>query len=175
LAELRAKHDVEVAWLPYELRPEPVPLPDVTGPEGERFRQGWERGVKPLAERLGVEMRFPPIKPRSRRAHEAAEHAREHGAFDAMRTALFEAFFVDNRDIGEIDVLTDIGASVGLDRAELRTALESGKYTERVVELEGESARLGVRAVPTIVIGGLAVEGAQPYDVLRRVLEESER
>jgi predicted DsbA family dithiol-disulfide isomerase len=175
LAELQANHDVVVEWLPYELRPEPAPLPDISGPEGERFRHGWERGVAPLAQRFGVEMRFPPFKPRSRLAHEAAELARERGVFEAMRVALFRGFFVENRDLGDLDVLLDIGASIGLDAEELRTALQSGHYRERVVELEGISARLGVSAVPTIVIGGLAVEGVRPYEVLRQVLEESSR
>ena len=72
MAELEAKHDVAVEWLAFELRPEPAPLPDVTGPAGERFRQHWERGVAPMAARLGVEMHYPPFKSRSRQAHEAA-------------------------------------------------------------------------------------------------------
>ena len=56
LAELRERHDVTVEWLPFELRPAPVPLPNLDGPEGERFRLGWERGVAPLGGQLGVEM-----------------------------------------------------------------------------------------------------------------------
>jgi predicted DsbA family dithiol-disulfide isomerase len=175
LAELEQQHAVEVEWLPYELRPEPQPLPDVTGPEGDCFRAGWQRGVAPLAEQFGIEMHFPPFKPRSRLAHEAAEFAREHGHFEAMRRALFEAFFVANRDIGRLDVLLEVGQSVGLDRGALTSALESGRYTERVVELENVSRRLGVQVVPTMVIGGLAIEGVRPYAVLRRVLEEAER
>ena len=107
--------------------------------------------------------------------------ARERGLFESIRTALFRAFFVDNRDLGEIDVLADVGATVGLDPAELRDALEAERYTARVVELEGIAARFGISAVPTMVIGeptrpgALAVEGVRPYDVLRRALEEAER
>ena len=173
MAELQDRHAVEISWLPYELRPEPAPLPRIDGPEGERFHENWRRGVAPLAERFGVEMRFPPYKPRSRRAHEAAEHAREHGDFEAMRVGLFRAFFVDNRDLGDVDVLVDVGVQAGLDPEDLRAALEDSRYTERVVELEAISARLGVSAVPTIVIGALAVQGVQPYEVLRQVLERA--
>ena len=175
MAELEQNHDVEIEWLPYELRPEPAPLPDVAGADGERYRANWARGVAPLAEQLGVEMHFPPLKPRSRLAHEAAEHAREQGQFDAMRQAVFRAYFVDNLDIGQTDVLVELGRSVGLDAEQLRPALESGRHTERVIELEDLSHRLGVSAVPTIIIGGLAVEGVRPYPILRRVLEEAER
>jgi predicted DsbA family dithiol-disulfide isomerase len=44
-----------------------------------------------------------------------------------------------------------------------------------VEKLESVSRRLGVGAVPTIVIGDLGVEGVRPYSVLRQVLEEAER
>jgi predicted DsbA family dithiol-disulfide isomerase len=173
LAELQEKHDVEVEWLPYELRPEGIPLPDISGPEGERFRRGWQNGVAPLAERFGVEMHFPPYKPRSRLAHEAAEFARQQGRFEPLRRALFEAFFVRNLDIGQLDVLVEVGREVGLDPAELRQALTDGRFSQQVEELEAVSHRLGVRAVPTIVIGDLGVEGVQPYEVLARVLEQA--
>lgn len=173
MAELRARHDVEIEWLAFELRPEPAPLPDITGPSGERFRQNWERGVAPMAAKLGVEMHFPPFKSRSRQAHEAAIYARDHDRFEEMRVALFRAFFVENRDIGEVDVLVGIGASVGLDADDIRAALAEGRYTDQVIEQEQLAARIGVSAVPTIVIGQVGVQGAQPYDILRQVYEEA--
>lgn len=174
MAELQQKHDVEIEWLPYELRPEPVPLPDLAGPDGERFRRNWERGVAPMAAQFGVEMRYPPIKPRSRLAHEAAEAAREQGQFDGMRRAVFGAYFVENRDIGRPEVLVEVAREAGLDAEILRVALGSGRYTQRVTELEQVSRRLGVSAVPTVVIGDLGVEGVQPYSVLRQVLEQAQ-
>jgi predicted DsbA family dithiol-disulfide isomerase len=175
LAELQQKHDLMVEWLPFELRPEPAPLPDMSGPDRERFRQNWERGVAPLAAEFGVEMRFPDSKPRSRLAHETAEFARERGKFEATRRAIFEAFFVHNRDIGQVEVLLDIARSVGLPGDELGAALAAGHYAARVADLEGISDRLGISVVPTIVIGELGVQGVRPYPVLRQVLEAAER
>ncbi|MDQ2788099.1 MAG: DsbA family protein [Chloroflexota bacterium] len=175
MAELAATHDVAIEWLAYELRPEPAPLPDITGPGGERFRQNWERGVAPMAAKLGVEMHFPPFKSRSRQAHEAALYARDHDLFESMRVALFRAFFVENRDIGEMDTLVAIGASVGLDAGSMRAALVEGQYTDQVIAQEQLAAQVGISAVPTIVIGQVGVQGAQPYDVLRRVYDEARR
>jgi predicted DsbA family dithiol-disulfide isomerase len=176
LAELGRQHDVEFVWLPYELRPEPEPLPDMTGPDLARLRGNWERGAGLLAREYGVEMHFPPIKPRSRWAHEAAEYARDHEQFDAMRTALFQAYFVANRDIGEQGVLADVASSIGLDGDELRAALADGRYTARVRELEGLSGQIGVTAVPTMIFAdAVAVQGAQPYDVLRQAYEAAEQ
>ena len=175
MAELGRQHDVEFVWLPYELRPEPEPLPDMSGPDLERFQRNWGKGAGLLAREYGVEMYFPTTKPRSRWAHEAAEFARDRGQFDPMRTALFQAYFVANRDIGEQDVLAEVAASVGLDDAELRDALADGRYTARVRELEGLSGRIGVTAVPTMIFAdSVAVQGAQPYKVLRQAYEAAE-
>ncbi len=92
-----------------------------------------------------------------------------------MRVALFHAFFVENRDIGAMDVLVAIGASVGLDGDDLRAALAAGRYTDQVIEQEQLAAQVGISAVPTIVIGQVGVQGAQPYDVLRQVYDEARR
>jgi predicted DsbA family dithiol-disulfide isomerase len=175
LAELRAKYDVEVEWLAFELRPDPVPLPDYSTEARAHFLAGWERGVKPMAERYGMEMNFPSVKARTRRAHAAALYARDRDKSEEMRVALFRAYFVDDRDLDDLDVLGEIGASVGLDAADLRTVIERGDYTEDVIAQEQYAAQLGITAVPTIIIGEVGVQGAQPYHVLERVYEEAKR
>ncbi len=44
-----------------------------------------------------------------------------------------------------------------------------------MIEQERFAARIGISAVPTIVIGQVGVQGAQPYDVFRQVYEEAQR
>ena len=51
-----------------------------------------------------------------------------------------------------MEVLLDVGGSVGLDREELRAALDKGRYTEKVVSDERLAARLGVNSVPTMFV-----------------------
>ena len=124
-----------------------------------------------MARSLGTTLRLPPVQPRSRKALEAAELARERGRYDAMHNALFRAFLEEGRDIGDVEVLLDIGGSVGLDREELRVALDEGRYTEKVVADERLAARLGVDSVPTMFVtredASLEevekITGAQPY------------
>ena len=172
MAELARNHDVELVWLPYELRPEPVPLPDTDPAALAAGRAKWSQGVGPLAERFGVTMFFSVYKPRSRLAHEAAEFARDQGRFDAMRVALFKALFVEGQNIGERQVLEDLATRVGLDAAALGEALDAGRYTQRVESLEAFAQQIGVGAVPAMIFGdSVAVEGAQPYTVLRRAYE----
>jgi predicted DsbA family dithiol-disulfide isomerase len=92
------------------------------------------------------------VQPRSRQALEAAEFARERDRFDAMHDALFRAFFEEGRDIGDVEVLLDVGGSVGLEREGLRLALDEGRYTEKVVSDGRLATRLGVDSVPTMFV-----------------------
>ena len=144
LAQLRADgYTIERRAL--ELRPAPAPLPDL---RAQRYRSGWEAAVQPLADRLGLEMRFPPRPVRTRKAHEAAAFARSRDRLDVMDVAIYRAYFVGGRDIGRIDVLVAIGEEVGLDPVELKVELDVDRWTGQVEQDEAEAERLGITAVP---------------------------
>jgi predicted DsbA family dithiol-disulfide isomerase len=96
---VRSEPRVEVIWRAFELRPEPVPTLD---PRGEYLQTAWKNSVYPLAERLGVTMKLPPLQPRSRIAHEAAHWARSEGRFDDYHAEVFRAFFERGEDIGDV-------------------------------------------------------------------------
>lgn len=167
---------VGIEWKAFELRPEPIPTLD---PDGEYLHRVWNSSVYPMAERRGMTLRLPPVQPRSRRALEAAEAARAAGRFDAMHHALFRAFFEDGRDIGDVEVLLDIGRSVGLDRDELRSALVQGRFTDHVLADQRQAHELGITGVPAMVVAaeGAALDraelvmGAQPFEHLRVTVE----
>ena len=142
--------EVEVDWRAYELRPHPIPTLD---PDGEYLHSVWNASVYPMSRALGMTLVLPPVQPRSRKAHEAAEYAREEGRFEEMHTALFKAFFEDGKDIGKEEVLLEIGATVSLDRDELQVALREDRYARTVISDEELSRRLGVTSVPTMVVG----------------------
>ena len=168
---------VEIDWRAFELRPEPEPTLD---PNAEYLHRVWNQSVYPMAQDRGMTLRLPPVQPRSRKAHEAAEFARERGLLDAMNGALFKAFFEEGRDLADMDVLLDIGQAVGLDADELRVALGSGHYTGRVLEDQHLARQIGVSGVPALIVTAgqqaYLVSGAQPYetvmDVITRALSE---
>lgn len=152
LAAVREEYgeEIEVDHRAYELRPYPVPTLD---PDGEYLHRVWDSAVYPIANSLGMTLRLPPVQPRSRRALEAAEHARKEDRFDAVHDALFRAFFVDGRDLDDTQTLLEVGEGAGLDREALRQALDEGRYTEKVTADEELARRLGVASVPTILVG----------------------
>ena len=158
-------------WRAFELRPAPAPTLD---PGGDYLRRVWRDSVYPLAERLGVTMRLPPLQPRSRLAHEAARWARTRGRFDDYNAAVFRAFFERGEDIGTPSVLISLATALGLDGDGLASALESHEFEPGVLEDEGEAEALGVRGVPAFVANRrAALSGVQTAENLRRLVERA--
>ncbi|MEW5789999.1 MAG: DsbA family oxidoreductase [Pseudomonadota bacterium] len=165
---------VQIDWHAFELRPYPVPTLD---PQGEYLRGTGERAGYPMAAQRGMRLRLSPVQPRSRRALEAAEFARDAGRHEAMHTALFRAFFKGGRDL---DVLLEVAASVDLEPTCLQAALEAGQYTAKVQADRALPEQLGIRSVPRMLIGPATgdqatedwVVGSQPFELLLPVLQQ---
>jgi predicted DsbA family dithiol-disulfide isomerase len=169
---------LEVDWRAFELRPEPVPTLD---PEGDYLQRVWNAAVYPMAEERGLKIKLPPVQPRSRRAMELAELARQKGKFDAVHEALFRAFFQDGKDLDGLDVLVDIGVAAGLESAEVLQALQAGRYRSQVLEDERQAAQLGLHGVPALLVRREdeplgkweTLSGAQPYEAVRAAVERA--
>jgi predicted DsbA family dithiol-disulfide isomerase len=161
--------EVDVIWRAFELRPEPVPM---IHPNSEYLQRVWRDSVSPLAERLGVTMRLPPVKPRTRLTHEAAHWARAQGRFDDYQDEVFRAFFERGEDIGDMQVLMALALGLGLDSDSLRQSLMSHEFAASVLADEREAARLGVSGVPAFVANQrAALSGVQPVENLRKLIE----
>jgi predicted DsbA family dithiol-disulfide isomerase len=159
----------EVVWRAFELPPDPVPTLD---PGGEYLQRVWENSVYPMAERLGMTMKLPPVQPRSRLAYEAAHWARQQGRFDDYHAAVFRAFFERGEDIGRVEVLTSLAAELGLNSESLRDALGSRQFEMSVLDDEREAEALAVRGVPAFLANQkAALTGLQPIDNLKKLIE----
>jgi len=102
-------NDVKVNWQAFELRPEPVLTLD---PDGE-YLGVWSASVYPMASERGMNLKLPPVQPRSRRAFELTEFARDKGRFDETHHALFKAFFEEGKDVSDLGVLGERMMSPG--------------------------------------------------------------
>jgi predicted DsbA family dithiol-disulfide isomerase len=127
-----------------------------------------------MAEKLGVNMKLPSVSPYpyTNLAFQELEFAKDQGKGDEYNDAVFRAFFQQSRNIGRVDVLSEITKEVGLDSEQFRGALERGAYRDRVQQLlQTAYERIRVTAVPTMIIGRQRLEGLYPAETMRQVIE----
>jgi predicted DsbA family dithiol-disulfide isomerase len=88
----------------------------------------------------------------------------------AIHDALYRAYFVAGENLADEKLLADVAARVGLPRDEAKRVLEERTFRELVDADWSRAHELGVTGVPTFVCGDRAVVGAQPYEVLERMV-----
>jgi len=110
----------------------------------------------------------------SRLAQELGAWADTQPGGDAIHDALFRAYFVDARNIGDPEVLVEIAKSVGLDADQAREVIEKRSHKAAVDADWNKSHQYGVTGVPTFVVGRHGVVGAQPYEALEALLKQAE-
>ena len=107
----------------------------------------------------------------SRLAQELGKWADTQDGGEAIHMKLYEAYFVEGRNIGDPDILVEIAESVGLDGTAAREVIEERSF-EAAVDADWEKSRqYGVTGVPTYVADAKGVVGAQTYEVLERLLD----
>ena len=122
----------------------------------------------------GVVLRFDKARPGNTfDAHRLLHLAAARGTQGELKDKLFRATFTKGAAIADHDVLVDVAADAGLDPAETRSVLETDAYASDVRADEQRAADLGITSVPFFVMGGLGVSGAQPPEMLLRVLEDA--
>ena len=109
----------------------------------------------------------------SRLAQELGTWADTQEGGDALHEKIYQAYFVEDKNVGDIDVLVELAESAGLDSGEARKVLEERRFEAAVDEDWAKARQMGVSGVSTYVAGGAGVVGAQPYEVLEKLMEHA--
>jgi predicted DsbA family dithiol-disulfide isomerase len=109
----------------------------------------------------------------TRQATELGKWAEDRGRCDSFQHAVFRAYFADGLNIADLEVLQGLCRGLGLDPAEAARVLGEGIYKKAVDDDWHYSRRLGITAVPTFLAAGRAVVGAQPYEMLERLVRKA--
>lgn len=107
----------------------------------------------------------------SRLAQEVGAWAETQDGGNAIHDKFFEAYFVDRRNVGDIDVILDVVKSAGLDVEAARDVVENRTFKEAIDADWAKSHQYGVTGVPTFVSGGQGMVGAQPYEALVQLMD----
>lgn len=162
--------EVEIEWMPFELRPYPTPT---LKPEDEYLPRVWKASVYPMAERLGVPIQLPTVSPQpyTRKAFLGLQYAKQQGKGNEYTTAVMKAFFQQNLNIGEDQVLKNILANLGLNPAGLDEFVNSPlANAQHDADLQ-YTKQLGIQAVPSLAVGKQFFSGVPSVQALRDAIQ----
>ena len=174
-------HPFVIEWHPFQLNPD---MPS-DGMDRRAYLEGkfggQEAAVKAYmpvvenAEKAGLKIDFEGMKrtPNTLNAHRLIHWAGIEGRQTAAISALFKAYFVECRDIGDTEVLADIADSIEMDAAVVTRLLGTDSDTQDIRDRDAHSRSMGINSVPTFIVGGKhAVPGAQPPELWAKVIAE---
>ena len=165
-----------VTALPYELHPR-IPVGGVSLRErwGARYDEATSmyRRIEAECEAVGLPFRRPERIPNTRRALETAEHVRRTTpeAFEALDRALFDAHFVEQRDIGDPAVLDELVDAAGADARAVRSAVDAGATGAALIESMDTARDIGVTGTPAWLLDQqLLLPGVLPRELFERAV-----
>lgn len=177
IASLPADVEVELVTHPFYLDPN-TPEEGVVVADMLRQRYGrdpkelWAR-VEQEAEKTGIDLdlsqqprAFPTAK-----AHTLVRLAAEKGTQHALSNALARAYFLDHRQVNDIDVLVELATQHGFTADEARALLGNQRELAITHQLAMDAAQQGIQGVPFFVFQNrFAVSGCQPPEIFQRAL-----
>jgi predicted DsbA family dithiol-disulfide isomerase len=176
IEKLRTEHNVKVEWVHFPLHPEtPAEGRSLSalfgGRDADRKARHEQMKARMAAEGLPYGDRTMTYN--SRLAQELGKWADTQPGGEAIHDAFFRAYFVEARDISDVDVMLDIAKSVGLSVEAAREVLEKRTFKDAVDADWNLSRQYGITGVPTFVVGRHGVVGAQPYEVLEELVQKA--
>jgi predicted DsbA family dithiol-disulfide isomerase len=166
--KLKQNYDITVQLVHFPLHPDTP----AEGRAREDFKSRNTR-MQGLMEAEGLPYSARSHTYNSRLAQEIGTWAEIQAGGNAIHDKFFEAYFVDCRNIGDVEVIIDVVKSAGLDEQQARAVLAERRFKD-AVDADWEKSRgYGVTGVPTFFSNGQGLVGAQPYEVLQQFMAEA--
>ena len=175
---------VHVTWRPFQLNPT-MRLDGMDRATYLKAKFGSLEAFGRMEEQLlaaGEEERIPfafekiQRTPNTFAAHRLVWYAEQQGKQDEVVEALFRAYFLEGKHIGDVKTLAHVAAEAQLDQPETETFLASETGVVEVKDEEAVGRRLGIRGVPYFVFNGrLSISGAQPPDIMVSAIQQAEK
>jgi len=159
LAQVGSRHRVAVTWRPFQLNPG-MPAEGLPRDEYLRIKFGSPERIREIYDTIveagaaeGIGFAFERIRriPNTLDTHRLIRLGQSLGRQDPVVEAVFRAYFIEGKDIGDLETLAGIAAECGIDAREAQRYLASDADRE-LVQGEDDAARsMGIQGVPCFV------------------------
>lgn len=185
LAEFPYKDKIDTEWMSYQLDP------DIPENMGERIttleylckRKNMDskdvlnmyKHIEEMGKQHGLDFYFDKtVVANTFKAHRILQLAKEKGLSDMAENKFFKACFNEGLDLGDDNVLIQIGQEVGLSEQDVKLALNDETYAYKVKQDVLEAHNIGLKGVPFFVFNRrYGISGAEPLHIFTQTLNQA--
>lgn len=179
---MRPNVKFDVFWRPYRLDPT-IPREGVDRRAYLKAKFGDSPRSSTMGDAIrsegageGIEFAFDKIAktPNTLDSHRLVRWAAGAGVQDDIVERLFQAYFIDGRDVGDPAVLSGIATDAGMDGDLVATLLAGDADLEEVEREAGLASEMGISGVPTFIFDSkFMISGAREAELLVRVIDKA--
>jgi len=171
LEQLQEQYDLTIHWRSFELRP--AGSPPISPQRRAQIEASRPLFQKRASEQYGLDIHAGPFGIDSRPALIAEKYAGSQGKGEAFHKAVMQAYWQHARSIDDKAVLKEIAEQVGLNTENFDDVLANPDLDAQVSADIDLAREYGLTGVPALVFADqYLVVGAQPYPVLKQVVEK---
>ena len=182
---------VQIRWHPFQLNPD---LPEAGMPRKQYLEDkfgGPARAAEIYARvhdagaAVGLDLNFDTIKQQANTlaahaliafAQEDKRNGPDNAVGNQIKERLMQAYFVEGRFIGSLDVLAQIAVEAGLDGDAARAYVSDPTHRAAVAQADAQARQMGVGGVPFFIFNQkVAVSGAQDPQTLLAARQQALR
>ncbi|MGZ3900226.1 MAG: DsbA family oxidoreductase [Bacteroidia bacterium] len=183
LEKFHSKDNIQLTWRCFQLDPDIANEEGISTAEYLATRKNIPQAtvkqllenVSSMAEKAGLQFKMDKaIIANSFDAHRLSHLVMRYGKQNHLEELMFNAHFVDGKNIGDKDILVSLAEEAGVKKEEAEEVLNSKAYAKEVLADISEAEDFNIKGVPFFVINRkYAISGAQPPELFLEVLENS--
>lgn len=171
LETLSGEFDLDIDWKGIEIHPEYPAAGEKSSGSLRSLKAG--QIIKQTAEESGIRITLPGFRTNSRLSLEASEFAKTRDLFKGIHKAIYEAYFLKRKNIGDVRIILEIGETAGIDRALLEESINQRSMFHKIEENKKAARGFQVLGVPTLILGNFPVHGNQSLETLRHMIRRA--
>lgn len=175
--------NIVIRWHPFQLNPD-LPSEGISRQDYLENKFGGAHAAAEVYDRIraaGLAVGLPlnldgiELQPNTLAAHALIAFAQAGDADGGdIAERLFKAYFIENRFIGDVEVLAEIAEEAGLNGEDALAFITDLDHLAAVAQSEEEGRQLGISGVPFFILNRrIAVSGAQDPATLLAAMQQA--
>lgn len=175
-------NSIQVTNLPFQLNPD-MPMEGIDRIQYIKKKFGSIENAKPMYDNMilqgqqeNLEIKLDKIKktPNTVKSHLLIDYAKLNKVENEVMDSIFESYFFKAKDIGDENVLLEIGKKHDLDIEGLEKFITQKENLQKIDKLDTIAKQMGISGVPFYIFNDkISISGAETVESLTQAINKS--